>query len=69
MKSSYPTPHNNKIEEQNKTTLFAYHTLSWKNITHTLTYTHTCAYVYSLLTSPYASVEAPASINTLTISV
>ena len=48
MKSSYPTHHNNKIEEQNKTTLFAYHTLSWKNITHTLTYTHTCAYVYYL---------------------
>ena len=35
MKSSYPTYHNNKIEEQNKTTLFTDHTISWKNITHT----------------------------------
>ena len=26
MKSSYPTYHNNKIEEENKTTLFTYHT-------------------------------------------
>ena len=26
MKSSYPTYHNNKIEEENKTTLFVYHT-------------------------------------------
>ena len=48
MKSSYPTHHNNKIEEYNKTTLFTYHTLSWKNTTHTHTHTHTCAYGYYL---------------------
>ena len=40
MKSSYPTYHNNKIEEQNKTTLFTDHTISWKNITHTHTHTN-----------------------------
>ena len=51
MRSSYPTYHRNKIEEQNKTTLFTYHTLYRAMMqeynTYTYTHTHTCAYGYS----------------------
>ena len=42
MKSSYPTYHNNKIKEQNKTTLFTYHTLWLKNTTHS----HMCIWIF-----------------------
>ena len=63
MKSSYPTYHNNKIQEQNKTTL------SWKNITHTKTHTHTHVHMdILLLTLSFASIAAPASRSTLTVS-
>ena len=63
MKSSYPTYHNNKIEEENKTTLWC------KNITHTHTHTHTHVHMdILLLTLFFASIEAPASSSTLTVS-
>ena len=59
MKSSYPTYHNNQIEEENKITLWS------KNITHTHTYVHMDIL---LLTVDSASIAAPASISNLTVS-